>query len=565
MGQVLGATSHQFQLYYNDALGASVGQGVCNAMAETVYVDYEILSSWFGGIQVDSFDLHVDPAGTNSAAEHFDCGARDIHFDKSGSFDFDRMLAQSEVVEVFEANFDGDWDCGNSLGEGLSRVLAEALYPGNATQGSKGTPARVWLDITQSNGKERQNWVQTNDETDQDYDSIGCAALFLNWLRYQLGYRWDDIVQAARQVTDLTAEHLYHQLTGGGPWSSPGSGIAWKTFRNFVDSKFPPGTATNLSSNNPFPFTGNEQWSDWENRGQPPGGLHPSMAPAVASRLVNWLDIVVTGTDNAVWILNWNGSSWQPWKSVGGTVTAAPTAIAVERAGFHIYARATDDTMYHFQDYVQPTPLLPVPWLALGGGSVQSAAAAASWAPYRVDLFAANNGMLVHRYSQDHGVTFTNWESLGQPNSSVHLQGAPAAVSRGPRLLDVAVRGSDGNLWQIQWDGINWQPWKQLATPAIAGHKDVSDPALTTWWLPPPQQVLPSKPQRLDLFVVDSTGSLYQKISMDGGESWQNGAPLGTPPTTTLSSGPAAVSWGPNRIDIFAVGKDQNLWHRWWG
>ena len=27
---------------------------------------------------------------------------------------------------------------------------------------------------------------------------------------------------------------------------------------------------------------------------------------------------------------------------------------------------------------------------------------------------------------------------------------------------------------------------------------------------------------------------------------------------------PAAVSWGPNRLDIFTVGTDSALWHRWW-
>jgi hypothetical protein len=32
-----------------------------------------------------------------------------------------------------------------------------------------------------------------------------------------------------------------------------------------------------------------------------------------------------------------------------------------------------------------------------------------------------------------------------------------------------------------------------------------------------------------------------------------------------LASAPAAVSWGLNRIDCFARGADQHLWHRWCG
>ena len=35
-------------------------------------------------------------------------------------------------------------------------------------------------------------------------------------------------------------------------------------------------------------------------------------------------------------------------------------------------------------------------------------------------------------------------------------------------------------------------------------------------------------------------------------------------PRWHLISAPAAVSWGPNRIDCFVVGTDRAVWHRWW-
>jgi serine protease AprX len=31
-----------------------------------------------------------------------------------------------------------------------------------------------------------------------------------------------------------------------------------------------------------------------------------------------------------------------------------------------------------------------------------------------------------------------------------------------------------------------------------------------------------------------------------------------------IYSNPAAVSWGPSRIDVFAIGGDHAMWHRWW-
>ena len=36
-------------------------------------------------------------------------------------------------------------------------------------------------------------------------------------------------------------------------------------------------------------------------------------------------------------------------------------------------------------------------------------------------------------------------------------------------------------------------------------------------------------------------------------------------PGGVLMSPPQTVSWSPNRIDVFAVGTDSGMWHRWWG
>ena len=32
-----------------------------------------------------------------------------------------------------------------------------------------------------------------------------------------------------------------------------------------------------------------------------------------------------------------------------------------------------------------------------------------------------------------------------------------------------------------------------------------------------------------------------------------------------LESGPGAVSWGPDRLDVFAMGTDSSMYHPWWG
>src|SRR5262249_47495824 len=44
------------------------------------------------------------------------------------------------------------------------------------------------------------------------------------------------------------------------------------------------------------------------------------------------------------------------------------------------------------------------------------------------------------------------------------------------------------------------------------------------------------------------------------GSSWSGWESLGG----VLTSAPAAVSWGPNRIDCFVRGTDNAMWHKWW-
>jgi hypothetical protein len=541
MSQILGAQTDRFQYYYVDTLGPAGGQ-LCLDLVPRIEADYRVLSSWFGGVQIDSFDLHAD-LGTNGAS-HWDCGARDIHYDWSPgrTADHAAMLVDSEVVEVFEANFDGNWDCGNSMGEALSRVLAETIYPAYPGQLNGQSPAEVWLDGP------RNNWILYNEGTDLNYESTGCAALFLNWLHFQLGIAWNQIISVTRNLGDLTPEHLYHQLFGSGNWNSPGSGVGWNTFKSFIDAQFPPGTASGLKSNNPFPFIDFKQWHDWQPLGAPPAELKLTWTPAVASRGPNLLDVIVGGElDSAYWLLAWNGGGWLPWSSLGGQLSGGAAAIAGSIGTVDVFGQGLDQALWHCtRSY---TPLPAIPWHPTGSGVFLGEPRIASWAPYRLDCFATYEGALIHSYSKDYGATFTTWENLGQPTASVSIIDYPAVVSRGPRLLDIVVNGSDNFLWQLSWDGINWSAWKPIGIRPVVG-----SPALASW-----------APTRLDIFVLDTNSDLSQIYSNDGGATWSDGTRLGRPPGTSLFSAPVAIAWAPNRLDVFVTGADHGLWQMWWG
>ncbi len=117
--------------------------------------------------------------------------------------DLVRMLVVAEADEVFMDAQGVGWNCGYSNGEALSRILATELYP---AQLDGFASASAWLNSP------RQDFVNQNDPTDQTYESIGCAALFVNYLHNQTGFAYplDQIVQKGGPTLTQT----YQNLTG---------------------------------------------------------------------------------------------------------------------------------------------------------------------------------------------------------------------------------------------------------------------------------------------------------------------------------------------------------------
>jgi hypothetical protein len=73
-----------------------------------------------------------------------------------------------------------------------------------------------------------------------------------------------------------------------------------------------------------------------------------------------------------------------------------------------------------------------------------------------------------------------------------------------------------------------------------------SSPAAVSWG-----------PGRIDVFVRGTDSALWHRWYQNGWSGWES---LGG----VLTSGPGAVSWGPGRIDVFVAGTDSALWHKWY-
>ncbi|MDQ6948980.1 MAG: hypothetical protein M3256_22650, partial [Actinomycetota bacterium] len=234
-----GSTEH-FVVFYAQSLGAD-GPTLADAVLATCEADYNRLQGWFGSIAIGGlpFQVYIKP-GRNGAS-HANCAATALLCDSFNGTDADleRTLVVAEADEVFMGNQGKGWDCGASNGEALSRILAAEIYPAQLTPPGLGitfATATRWLD------SERSDWVNNTEPTDRNFVSIGCGTLFINWLRFQLGYGLDQIVQAGGS----TLAQNFQTVTG--------EADGWTGFKELLDWYFVAGTPSGLTDDNPFPL-----------------------------------------------------------------------------------------------------------------------------------------------------------------------------------------------------------------------------------------------------------------------------------------------------------------------
>jgi hypothetical protein len=242
-GTLAGTTTH-FNIYYANVFGAS-GDKIAQGVLEACERDYEILAGYFGLERSLQFNVILAPLSPymdgTGGSYHDSCVSTNLYCDVQISPkvnpEVSNAVLVAAVVDVFAAMQKGGWNCGNSNGEGLSRVLAAQLHPG-ALEGLGYLSAPAWLNSP------RPNYVARTHPTDRYRVANGCSILFLNYLHFQLGFGWDKICQAAAQ----TLAGTYQALTGK---SQPFPG-----FSLLLNRKFPPGQLANLLSENPFPIHG---------------------------------------------------------------------------------------------------------------------------------------------------------------------------------------------------------------------------------------------------------------------------------------------------------------------
>jgi hypothetical protein len=226
----LGATRH-FTVHSDGQADADTAGAAILAGCER---DYEAVLDWFGGITPAGlpFDVYMDSDA--GGAFHYGGAGTEIHLTP----DRDRapgMLA-ALVVEVFEAEQRGGWDCARVNGEALSRVLAFTLHPPLAAAFVKDEQA--WWESG------RPDHVTQGRAGDGDRQACGCGQLFLWYLHAQLGIDWARIVAA----DGVSLGETYELLTG-----FPGS-QGFDDFMTRLEAVQEGGLLQLPPSGNPFPI-----------------------------------------------------------------------------------------------------------------------------------------------------------------------------------------------------------------------------------------------------------------------------------------------------------------------
>jgi len=276
-------------------------------------------------------------------------------------------------------------------------------------------------------------------------------------------------------------------------------------------------------------------------------------SPALAVRGDGSLDVAVRGSDNSVYLKSWSAttSTWIPsqtdWSSLGGSVADSPRVGERTTGEIDVVVLGSDNVPYN-KVWNPSNGWWPsqTGWVGLGGSATSTPAI----------LELANGQIELTRHSSDNHAADKRWSAAnGWSPSQTDWSDLGAGVAETPSVTswgdaarsDLVTRATDGTVENKVWQGFWWPSntaWSGMGG-ALAGR-----PTATTWGS-----------GRLDVVARGTDGSVLYKWWESATGWWPSQtdwAVLGG----TASSDPIAVTWGPGRLDIFVRGSDGAVWHR---
>jgi hypothetical protein len=309
--------------------------------------------------------------------------------------------------------------------------------------------------------------------------------------------------------------------------------------------------------------------------------------PAAVSWGDGRIDLFARSSDNTL-LHEWYDGGWGGWEEISGAgqVTTDPVAVVSGSRRLDVIHRGDDESLRHTSyDGNWETASIP----ATGRGErweTERNVSIVSWGPGRLDLFARTSSKLLHWWMPG-GTQWAGPEELDMGPVS-YLEGDIAAVSVDDERLDV-IASDDYFIHHFAYDG-GWRHFTSMSSPVGAlnqpavvsnrpGHFDLFvdtgtrlhrcsfvDNAWGPWGDYPgwgPLCAVSSRPGLSDVFAshlgyhADPDVGVWHTSFDDRGivESGNLDGP-------TMHR-PAAVSWGPERLDVFGCTLPAQLLHTW--
>ena len=306
---------------------------------------------------------------------------------------------------------------------------------------------------------------------------------------------------------------------------------------NIADSAPPPSSAP------PAPPPANPWSGPYAIR---PDGVVVSSPDAAAVRGAERVDVVVRGTNGFYWTY-WTGTGWTGWAPLGSPSSGAdgdPAVVSWAPGRLDVFVRGANDGKL-WQKFTDNGGASWSDWLKPVGddGVLASAPEVSSRDRGLLDVFVRGTDGNVYQRWWDGGRWNDFWVSHGQPPSGT--KGEPGTASQDVGHSDLFVRGGDDKLWQRAWNGQGWSSWFQ---PVGNNGTLASPPEATSWG-----------PGNLLVFVRGTDNGMYALRYSGSWGGWTRIGGLGDVTENT----PGATSRGPNRYDMFVRGTDSKVWQLW--
>ncbi len=239
------------------------------------------------------------------------------------------------------------------------------------------------------------------------------------------------------------------------------------------------------------------------------------------------------------------GMSWTGWSPLSGGLVTDPSIVNVGPIYFNVVATGPDGGVW--SNWFNGTSW-GANWTSLGkaGKAITlapaSVAAGNTIAVYVID----SSGRLLAKYGQINGSAPPVWGSEWQPLTPPD----PLTVAQnGPPTVVVSQPNNQVNVFVTLRDASGNQSvgvasgFGGFVNWSLLSGGVLYEPGAVSWG-----------PSRLDVFAVGTNHALYHRYSNDSGQTWNPGNNSWEWLEGNLYTTPQVVSWGAGRLDIFAGG-----------